>query len=60
MVLRADTSDDRYLLVEPGITFLPGEHPTGYSTSLVTPSLKRDIETYLAEARYDREISKRF
>jgi putative salt-induced outer membrane protein YdiY len=46
-------SDDSYLLVEPGITFLPGEILTNYATSAVRPGAEPDLERYFAEGRYE-------
>jgi hypothetical protein len=58
--LRADTADDRYLLVGAGITFLPGEQPSDPPTSVVQPPLEPDVEKAFVESTYDREISERF
>jgi hypothetical protein len=56
----SETADDRYLLVDAGLTWLPGEDPpptTG--TTIITPGIEPDVERYFVEGRYDHEISKR-
>jgi len=55
--LRSDTSDDTYLLVEPGLTFEPGETLTVYTTSVVRPGAEPDVARYFAEGRYERDLS---
>jgi len=57
--LRTEKSDDAFLLVEPGLTFLPGEAPTGSPTRAVRPAAEPDIERYFAEGRYDHNLSKK-
>lgn len=57
--LRADTSDDPYLLVEPGIVFEPGEVPTGFSTIAVYPGTEPDVERYFIEGRYEGNLPKK-
>ena len=57
--LRTDKSDDPFLLVEPGQTFLPGEAPAGAPTRAVHPAPEPDIERYFAEGRYDHNLSKK-
>jgi len=54
--VRSNTSDDRFLLVEPGLTFLPGEQPTFQATSIVTPAKEPDVEKYFIEGRYSRSL----
>jgi hypothetical protein len=56
--VRSNTSDDRYLLVEPGIVFLPGEAPTDFNTTVVNPEKELDVEKYFAEGRYSRQYGK--
>src|SRR6185503_2055602 len=56
--LRSDTSDDPYLLVEPGLTFLPGETPTGFTTREVRPGAEQDVARYFAEGKYEGNLSK--
>lgn len=55
--VRANTTDDPYLLVEPGITFLPGESPTGFAVFQVDPPKELDVEKYFTEGTYTRNIS---
>jgi hypothetical protein len=57
--LRSDTSDDAYLLVQPGITFEPGEQPTGFTTQGVRPGAEPDAERYFAEGRYEGNLPKK-
>jgi hypothetical protein len=57
--IRADTSDDPYLQVDPGITFLPGETLDNPPTTEVRPPAKLDFEQFLVELEYGREITKR-
>jgi putative salt-induced outer membrane protein YdiY len=56
---RSDTSDDPFLLVEPGITFEPGETPTGFSTLEVRPGAEPDAERFFAEGRYDGDLPRK-
>ena len=58
--LRADTADDRFLLVDPGFTFEPGSRPTGVTVTLVEPPVEPDVEKIFVEGTYSREISERF
>jgi hypothetical protein len=57
--VRADTSDDPYLLVQPGLTFLPGETLDDPPTTEERPPAKLDFEKFLVESEYGREISRR-
>src|SRR5262245_17004952 len=57
--LRSDTSDDPFLLVQPGIQFEPGETPTGFSTLEVRPGAEPDAERFFAEGRYDGDLPKK-
>jgi DMSO/TMAO reductase YedYZ molybdopterin-dependent catalytic subunit len=54
--LRSDTSDDPYLLVEPGLTFLPGETVVSYSTVAVRPAATPDVARFFSEGRYDGDL----
>jgi putative salt-induced outer membrane protein YdiY len=51
--LRADTSDDPYLLVEPG------EVPTNFATIAVRPGAEPDVERYFIEGRYEGNLPKK-
>jgi putative salt-induced outer membrane protein YdiY len=57
--LRSDTSDDPYLLVEPGIIFEPGEVPTSFATIEVRPDAEPDVERYFVEGRYEGNLPKK-
>jgi len=56
--LRSDTSDDPYYLVEPGLTFVPGETITGYTTRAVRPGPEPDVARYFAEGNHERKLPK--
>jgi hypothetical protein len=58
--LRSDTADDRFLLVNSGTTFLPGEVPIDPGVTLVEPSVEPDVEKIFVESLYAREITERF
>jgi putative salt-induced outer membrane protein YdiY len=55
---RTATEDDRYVLVEPGLTWEPGATPPPYSTSVVDPPTEPDVEKYFIEGRFDRQTGK--
>ena len=57
--LRADTADDRFLLIDPGYTFEPGTRPTDVTVSLVDPPVEPDVEKIFVEGTFSREISDR-
>lgn len=58
---RSDTADDPFLMVDSGVTWLPGETPTGpFSTTLVEPSIEPDVNIFFTEARYDKHIRDNF
>ncbi len=57
--MRSNTSDDRFLLADPGQTFLPGEMPMLTATTLVTPSKESDAEKYFFEGRFTKKLSGR-
>ncbi|HKQ98967.1 MAG TPA: DUF481 domain-containing protein [Candidatus Polarisedimenticolia bacterium] len=54
--LQSVKSDDPFLLVEPGITFLPGETPTGVPSREVRPGSEPDVERWFVEGRYDGNL----
>jgi hypothetical protein len=55
--VRANQSDDRFLLLEAGLTFLPGETIAGDTTTLVVPTSEPDVEKYFIEGKYTRNLS---
>jgi hypothetical protein len=57
--LQSNEADDRFLLVEPGVIWEPGEDPPPFSTSVVEPGIEPDVERYFVEGKYDRKISAR-
>ena len=54
--VRSDTSDDRFLLMDAGLIFLPGETPTGDATTLIKPGSELDVEKYFLEGKYNRKL----
>jgi hypothetical protein len=57
--VRADSADDRFLLVNPGYTFPPGGGLTDPAVTLVRPPIENDVEKMSVEATYARDIGKR-
>ena len=54
---RSDEADDRFLQVDPGYVWEPGEGaPPDATTTLVEPSPEADVQIFFTEARYDRNI----
>jgi putative salt-induced outer membrane protein YdiY len=59
--VRSETADDRFVIINPGVTFLPGETPAGpFDTTTIEPGTEPDVEKYFFETRYDRQIADRF
>jgi hypothetical protein len=58
--VRSNTDDDRFLLVEPGMTYLPGEEPVIdiEDTSVVHPPKDLDVDKHFVEGRYTRHYKK--
>ena len=59
-VVRSNTSDDRFFLVEPGLEFPVGSAPSNPPTSLITPEPEPDVANYLIRAGFERKISLRW
>jgi putative salt-induced outer membrane protein YdiY len=57
--VRADTADDRFLLVDPGTTFPPGAVPAIGGTSVIEPAKEPDVEKYFLESTYDQKLGQR-
>lgn len=57
--LRATKSDDPYYLVEPGLTFEPGETIPNPPTRAVRPGSEPDAERYFVEGRYEGNLPKK-
>lgn len=53
-VIRSYTSDDRFVLVEPGLEFPAGGKPENPSISLVKPDPTLDLAKSLVRAGYER------
>ena len=58
--VRSRASDERFLLVAPGIRFSPGARPEQFETVTTRPPLEPDVEQYFVEGRYDRELGEHF
>jgi hypothetical protein len=56
-VVRSDTSDDRFFMVEPGLEFPVGGAPANPPTSLIKPDPTLDVANYLFRGRYERNIT---
>lgn len=57
--VRSNTSDDRFLQVQPGLQFPVGGQPPEFQTSIAIPAIESDVEQYFVEGRFDRDISER-
>lgn len=58
-VLQTNEADDRFLLIESGLTWLPGEDPPPGNTSVIEPSLETEAARFFFQAKYDHEFRKR-
>ncbi|MCZ6650675.1 MAG: DUF481 domain-containing protein [Acidobacteria bacterium] len=56
--VRSDTADDRFVLIDPNVTWLPGELPPPAAGTTISPSREADVERYFVEGKYGREITK--
>ena len=59
-VVRANTSDDRFLMVDPGLEFPVGGAPANPPTSLIKPDPTLDVANSLVRSSYERDITPRF
>jgi hypothetical protein len=59
-VVRANTSDDRFLMVDPGLEFPVGGAPANPPTSLIKPEPTLDVANSLVRSSYERDITPRF
>jgi hypothetical protein len=57
--VRSDTADDSFLLVQSGLTFLPGETLQDPPTYVVRPPVELDVEQFLVETAYAQDIHKK-
>jgi len=55
---RTATADDRFALVEPGLSWEPGAMPPPYTTTTVDPPGEPDVEKYFVEGRFDKKTGK--
>jgi hypothetical protein len=56
--LRSETADDRFVILVPGVEWMPGETPPPADTTTIEPESEPDVEIYFLEGRYGREINK--
>lgn len=55
--VQTNTADDPFLLVEPGLSWQPGEMPPAdFETTVIFPGREPDVERYFAEGKYLRQI----
>src|SRR5262245_60995685 len=54
VVVRANKSDARFFLVEPGIEFPVGGAPADPATTLIKPEPTLDVANYLVRGAYER------
>jgi hypothetical protein len=55
-----NTPDDRFRVIDAGVTWLPGETPPlDVPTTLVEPPKEPDVEKYFIEPRFERNFSKK-
>jgi hypothetical protein len=59
-VVRSNTSDDRFLMVAPGLEFPVGGAPANPPASLVKPAPTLDVANSLVRGSYERNITPRF
>lgn len=59
-VVRANKSDDRFFLVEPGLEFPVGGAPSNPATTLIKPDPEPDVANYLIRGGYEKKISARW
>ena len=57
---RINRADDRFLLVDPGFTWEPGEPPPPVTWTVVDPATEPDVEKYFMELRFDRKFTEKF
>jgi putative salt-induced outer membrane protein YdiY len=55
-LFQTNEADDRFLQIEPGLTWLPGEEQPPGSTSVVEPPIETEAARLFVEGKYDREI----
>ncbi len=58
--IRARAAGDRFLVVEPGLRFRPGEQPDGFEIAGARAAPPPDVEQYFVEGRFESSISERF
>ena len=58
-ILQTNEADDRFLLIEPGLTWEPGEDPPPGNTTVIDPPLKTEAARFFVEGKYDRKFRER-
>ena len=56
--VRSETADDRFVILVPGVEWLPGALPPPADTITIEPESEPDVERYFLEGRYGRKIAK--
>jgi hypothetical protein len=59
-IVRSNTSDDRFFMIEPGLEFPVGGAPANPGTSLIKPDPTLDVANYLIRGSYERNITPGF
>jgi hypothetical protein len=57
-LFKTSEADDRFLLIEPGLTWLPGETPPPGSSTVIEPPLETEAARFFVESKYDHEFKK--
>jgi len=59
-IFQTNEADDRFLLIESGLTWLPGETPpSGGDTIVVEPPVETEASRLFVEGKYDHEFRER-
>ena len=59
-VVRSNTSDDRFFMVDPGLEFPVGGAPANPPMSFIKPAPTLDVANSLVRTSYERNITPRF
>ena len=59
-VVRSNTSDDRFFMVDPGLEFPVGGAPANPKMSFIKPAPTLDVANSLVRTSYERNITPRF
>ncbi len=58
-ILQTNEADDRFLQIEPGLTWEPGEDPPPGNTTVVDPPLETEAARFFVEGTYDHKYRER-